>query len=658
MKLKAVHVINFKSVRDSGEFSIDENVTCLVGKNEAGKTAMLEALSRVNPLKGQKDTFEALDYPRDEWSAYKERASKKPDDAIITTWQMEESEISAIAERVGAGALKNTTFTVKKGYYKKAYYDVRTDEQVTVKHLLTTHQLHPEVKAKLETARTLKELSDVLSAKTERSESEEQLLGALKGFPELLVSRFVIDTLSDLMPKFVFIPEYFRLPGQVSINDLEKKQASNSLKRDDHVFLALLGMVDATVKQLKDESQYERLTAELEAVSNRLTKEIFQYWSQNRHLRVKFLFDYALTGDPPPFNEGRIVRIRIENTRHNATISFDERSTGFVWFFSFLVWFSQAKRNYGDNLIILLDEPGLGLHAKAQADLLRYMEERLAPNFQVIYTAHSPFMIDPRDLLRVRTVEDVFIDAKEGQSLPAKGDMGTKVGDKVLSTDPDTVFPLQACLGYEISQTLFVGHHSLLVEGPTELLYFEWFKRKLAALRRGTLDARWTIVPCGGIDRVPAFLSLFAGNKLHIAVFTDLAAGVKKRVRDLRESKLLRDGHVLTADAYAGQAEADIEDLIGRDTYRELVHRAYELASSSHLPAVRPAQASVRVVKEVENHFATLPPEVPAFDHYKPAEFLTLQGAGIELPGLELALEHFEGLFKDLNALLPARSVT
>jgi len=111
---------------------------------------------------------------------------------------------------------------------------------------------------------------------------------------------------------------------------------------------------------------------------------------------------------------------------------------------------------------ILLDEPGLNLHGRAQGDLLRYIEEKLEPNHQVIYTTHSPFMVPADRLDYVRTVEDV-VEQKGPFDFISHG---TKVGGDVLSTDPDTLFPLQAALGYEISQTLFVGEHTLLVEGP------------------------------------------------------------------------------------------------------------------------------------------------------------------------------------------------
>jgi len=64
MKLTKVHVREFKSIRDSNPFEIG-NVTCLVGKNEAGKTAILEALYRLNPIIPEHAKFEVTeDYPR------------------------------------------------------------------------------------------------------------------------------------------------------------------------------------------------------------------------------------------------------------------------------------------------------------------------------------------------------------------------------------------------------------------------------------------------------------------------------------------------------------------------------------------------------------------------------------------------------------------
>jgi AAA15 family ATPase/GTPase len=70
MKLTRVQVREFKSVRDSNSFDVG-NVTCLVGKNEAGKTAILEALYRLNPIVASRAKFDVTeDYPRADVEEY------------------------------------------------------------------------------------------------------------------------------------------------------------------------------------------------------------------------------------------------------------------------------------------------------------------------------------------------------------------------------------------------------------------------------------------------------------------------------------------------------------------------------------------------------------------------------------------------------------
>ncbi len=128
-----------------------------------------------------------------------------------------------------------------------------------------------------------------------------------------------------------------------------------------------------------------------------------------------------------------------------------------------MAWYEDVKRQK-QNVILLLDEPGLSLHGRAQADLLRYFDAELSAH-QLLYTTHSPFMIDPTKFERVRIVQDLGIDAPE--VLPKEED-GTKVLANVFDATDDSLFPLQGALGYEIQQTLFIGPNSLIVEGsPT-----------------------------------------------------------------------------------------------------------------------------------------------------------------------------------------------
>ncbi len=405
----------------------------------------------------------------------------------------------------------------------------------------------------------------------------------------------------------------------MALDELIAAQAADDFGRvsGSRVFLALLSMVGTSPEQIAKIGTSEGLISKLEAVENRLSRKIFRYWSQNQHLKVRFRFDQASPDDAPPFNTGKLFQTRIENTRHEATIGLDERSTGFIWFFSFLVWFSEVQREFGENLVVLLDEPGLTLHARAQADLLDYIRTELLAKYQVIYTTHSPFMIDPRDVSSCRTVEDAT--SPEGVVL------GTKVGDRLMSADRDTVFPLQAALGYELTRSLSIGEHPLLVEGPADLLYLEWASERLRAEGRKGLDARWTVTPSGGLSSLPSFLALFGRDDLHAAVLAgehdDCAAGV----RGLTDSELLGSRRIVAAASYAedGAQDAGIEAVLGAQGHRELVRLTHGLPGSP--------------VGEV--------------DRLAAARYLLDHPAALD-ESERAALDRFERLFDELNGLL------
>ncbi len=198
--------------------------------------------------------------------------------------------------------------------------------------------------------------------------------------------------------------------------------------------------------------------------------------------------------------------------------------------------------------MILLDEPALTLHGRAQADFLRFINERLATVGSVIYTTHSPFMVETGKLERTRIAED------QGP------DKGAVVNQEPMTVASDSLFPLQAALRYDIAQHLFIGDTNLLVEGPSDLLYLDLIGRRLSAEGRSALDERWRILPAGGSSNIPAFVSLI-GRELDVTVLVDSGTEGAGRLDAamaagrLKKSRLVRVGEV-TKTTYS-----DVEDL-------------------------------------------------------------------------------------------------
>jgi hypothetical protein len=600
MKLKSMQVKNFKCAEDSTWFDICP-VTCLVGKNEAGKTSLLEALHKLNSDVAELGEFDVLlEYPRRRRKEYQRRSSDKPDDVLITRWELEDKDVKTLADQLGAGVVKSRIVEVRKGYYpgqRWVFVNDKTSQKDT---------MPASVQAKME----------------------------------------------KLLPKFLYFSKCNIMDGRIAIEYIIKKQQRGQLSGPERVFLALLELVGTRPEHLTSIENSEELIADLEAASAPITEQISRYWSQNTTLRVSFLLHPGKPQDPPPFDQGQILETRILNTRHNLTLNFDERSTGFTWFFSFLVWFSQVKRTFGENLFILLDDPGIGLHAKAQEDLLRYISQELEPHYQVIYTTHSPFMVDPNNLQRARTVEDIISTGDDGREIY----LGTKVSEKGFSTDADTLIPLRAALGYEMMRSMVKGHKTLLVESITEALYLNWFSTRLNEKGRAGLDSSWKIVPCGGGEKIGAFLGLFGANQSDIVVLMDVGGG-QKELEQLRKSELLRGCGILTIDKYINNEEGGIEDLIGWPTYFGLVNLCYKLPRKMRLSLIAPGEIvsingqSKCLVRQVEEYFEAAGPEIGSFDAYRPAEFLVEHSGKClkKLPDLSGALDRFEVLFADIN---------
>jgi len=358
----------------------------------------------------------------------------------------------------------------------------------------------------------------------------------------------------------------------------------------------------------------------------------------------------ARPGDPTGMTSGTNIWTRIYDSKRMVSTPLGTRSRGFVWFFSFLAWFDQQQRK-NEPLILLLDEPGLFLHGRAQADLLRYIEEELKDNHQVVYTTHSPFMVDPTRFERVRIVQDKSMDSD--QPLP-KNEDGTKVITEVLEATEDSLFPLQGALGYDIYQTLFVGPNSLVVEGVSDLLIIQTVSALLDSRGREKLSEKWTITPVGGSEKVPTFVALLGAQRgLKIATLIDLQKKDQQNIENLYKRKLLKKQNVFTFADFTGSSEADIEDMFGIDFYLTLVNDEYAADIVAPITSSMLGSTSPRIVPQLEDFFLVNSPKTGAqFNHYRPARYFTENAAKLDNAIPPKTLDRFEAAFKALNALL------
>lgn len=653
MELQKVQVTNFRSVDDSEEFAV-EPVTCLVGKNEAGKSAILLALAALNPHPSTPATFDKeRDYPRRLLTQYEDRHAGEAAVAITTHWRLTPTETSRIADAVGEGVVTTDLITISRAYGKGVEVSVKLDFSKALEHLYTKFELDESERSVLSSAETTSKLIDTLaeiSSPTERHtalKSHLDKVGAVTGQVDKLIR--------GMMPKFMYFAAYDRMDGAIQLEQTRQLIANGQINEEAYrgarLFAEFLEYARVSIDDITNVTTYETFNARLQAASNNITDQVLEYWTQNPDLSVVVRVEQSRPGDPAPLDTGMIAWARIQNGLHRVDTPFSERSAGFVWFFSFLVKFAQVQ-NEDTPVVLLLDEPGLTLHGKAQADLLRFFKEKLAPHHQIVYSTHSPFMVPADDLASVRIVEDK-VEMKGQRRMP----LGTKVREDVLTRDPDTLFPLQGALGYEISQSLFVGEHTLLVEGPGDILYIQALSDALKRRGRPGLDQRWTLCPAGGIDKIRPFIAMFAGNALHVAVLSDQAQGDKRKVEEMKRSEVLKAGHFYTMADFLQRPEADIEDIFEPGLFASILNSTYGLADATLLDAKRLAAANTstaRLVKQAEAAFAVLPSSIAEFDHFTPAGWLIRNPKALEAKSAPVisTLDRAQLIFDTYNALL------
>lgn len=637
MLLKFVQIDHFKHVLDSTRVEIQPDITCLVGKNESGKTAFLEALRRLKPAQGNVKFSIGKHYPAWLEKAHKRQGKNleqtKP---IQTVFELDYADSKAVEAEFGEGVLTSRDFLVSRRYDNSYTHEFKVDEAVAVANAVANFDLPQKVATTVTGAKTFVELTKAVALAAENNGEDQQVQTVCKALNEAVAklvpeeSNFttrVSQILNGRLPKFFFYSDYSRLPGKVRIRELLEADRE-TLDENEQTALSLLQSAGSDQEYLLD-PDYETRKRELENVANAISQDVLQYWTTNTDLRV--LIDISQETEQRKDGQHAVhdeMHVRMYDNRHMLSLPFDERSSGFQWFFSFLTAFSRYE--YDDTpVIILLDEPALGLHAKAQKDFLRFIEERLSKRCQVIYTTHSPFMIQPDHLERARLVEDKGREA------------GSVTTSDVLTTDSDTLFPLQAALGYDIAQHLFIAKDNLVVEGPSDFIFMNTISDYLKSLERTGLDKRWSIMPLGGADVIPAFVALL-GNHLDVTVVVDGRKEGHQKLSALAKAGFLTDKRIITIGDLTDRKVADIEDLFAKDDYLALYNAAFgKKVKAADLKGGDP------IVRQLARHES-----VDRFNHDAPAEAL-LRGK-VE-PSTVLSAETlnaFEALFKRINETL------
>jgi len=554
MKLIKFRVTEYKSIKDSGYCWLASDVTILAGKNESGKSGILEAL-RDFDTNIEKISDEAL--PLDQ--------SGEP--TIELVFEADKGTLDAIAQEKSITIDKTTREHIaKNGVAIFKYFDGSYDlADEALKKLLDKSvsdknaQIIVKIKTSLEKLKKTDGLADLVEPKisgsieetknaltqfvaqatakataiteAEKKSQTDSIIATITAENGALqnptVANTFLEEIQAYIPNFIFFSDFLDiLPFELPL-----AEAKNNKPVSDFAKVAGLGL-DDVVKTTNTQLRRNLLSKH----SASITGDFLGYWGQNQ-------LDLVAEAD------GDKLRLGVREAGKTMLFKPEQRSKGFQWFLSFYLRLNAEK---DETNIILIDEPGLYLHAKAQKDVLKVFEE-IAKESQVIFSTHSPYLIDAQRLDRVRLV------IKDDTN-------GTKVENKIhKNADSETLTPIITAIGLDLTQDFSIaGKHNVLLEGISDYYLLQALKEFMA---KGKItDAN--LIPCVGAPKVPQIASLLLGWDLEFLAVLDNDAEGKRVAKELAEKLAVPEDKIIPVSNQDGNS---IEDLFTHDDFNNFV---------------------------------------------------------------------------------------
>ena len=343
LTLIKAQVWKYKSIEDSTPVELADDVTVLVGKNESGKTAFLEALHKAMSLDGAKYDFVA-DYPRKDLVRYrKQHLVENYQKVVQLTFRIEKALADKINSEVFDGekiVAAGSTFTRDTTIANTSTIGFDLDVAAS---LAALQKPLGDLEYKDEVFGDAMSLADVLTnieALNLAPDSKLAMFAALwRGRAINATGWGVVEGhiwrtyLLPAMPKFLYFDDYKLLEGKINLPTLQQREDVKQLTDADETAQGLLQLAGTTLQELMSDEGYEDAKAKLEAIGLNITQKVFEFWKQNQDLDVEFDLK-ADSKDAAPYNSGVNLYIRIKNRRHGVTVPFDQRSKGFIWVFA------------------------------------------------------------------------------------------------------------------------------------------------------------------------------------------------------------------------------------------------------------------------------------------------------------------------------------
>lgn len=525
-----IRIKNFGSIKDEEIIKFNKDVTTFIGKNESGKSTLLRAINKLNNgniLESEKNVL-----------------LREEESVIEATFRLELDEI----KNINLEQEENTKYQ----FYKfpenlgTLYYTKKIDESESEYYGLYYLKEDKKGKKTIETYINSIFIEKIRNTITEllKDEKDENIiifLNDIKKFNEdeiksKLTSLIVDDDLKEeleiisseikknnwinLLPKYKFIS--FSSFKDVLSDNVLLENIENNLQ-----VLNILKVANLNLEKIKrafeenDEITLGDMETEYLEIVSKKFKEIFQQTDENFKLKIRF-----------GTRKKEIIFLTQDKTSDSKTINLSQRSDGFKWYLSlYLTLYEYLEKNDRKvKYILLLDEPNLYLHPGAQKNLLFNVFYKEFSDLQIIYTTHSPYMIDVGNSFSLRIVEK----NKSTNIYNSTREYAEKHSDL---KDIDTMTPLLTALDLNISNDLIYDSKDkiFVVEGIQDVYIIRSMINKL---KYNTKMKNIKFISGTSAEKVSITYSYLFGMGYNVYTLVDKdSSGVKANKQIVEESE-------------------------------------------------------------------------------------------------------------------------
>lgn len=610
MKLLQFRVTNFRSVSDSGWIEAN-SVAALIGVNESGKTNLLLPLWKLKPARDG-EIQPTSDYPK---TLFGEIRSAPDKYSFIEA----DFETGAFAERIAAmaGISAEAASVVRViRFFDEAYLvEFPNHQQLrSVDRRWVAEKLEACVSA-VERGQALKQeaklqgnltngLSRVLDQLPKDDDLGKATIAAVKRAVDKLVPKRpakrsaivplvcrlsneigseltkiskpapgdvkrIVEAVVRAIPSFVYYSNYGNLDSEIYLphvvdnlkrEDLGAKEAAKArtlrvlfsfvkleakeILELGHDFNDINGQNrepnDDEIAEIAEKKRTRSIL--LQSASANLTTKFRDWWKQGDY---QFRFEA----------DGNHFRIWVKDNRRPTEVELENRSSGLQWFLSFYLVFLVESEGQHRRSVLLLDEPGMSLHPLAQRDLSAFFES-LSETNQIVYTSHSPFLVDADRLERARKV---YV-ASDGTT-KATPNLRHSEG---RGEQPGAAYAVHSALNLSVAESLLIGCLPVLVEGASDQHYLTAIKALLVSGGKITPSRELVFPPSGGTKTARIVASILTGRDevLPFMLLDDDCPGRKMRESLVRSLYSESPEKILNVADHAGYESAEIEDLL------------------------------------------------------------------------------------------------